>query len=119
MFKKSMMAAVVGLSMLGATPVMSQGIGHTWFMRGSIVRIDSTGTVVCIGKADGAEVGQTLEVYRLVVHPGPNKGSGPTYHRQDVGEVRIDHVFDDHFAHVTVTKGRPARNDIVELQRSH
>jgi len=119
MIKKSLMAAVVGISMLGATPVLSQGIGHTWFMRGTVVQIDSTGTVVCIGKADGAEVGQTLEVYRIVRHPGPSKGVGSTFHRQEVGEVRIDHVFDDHFAHVTVTKGRPTRNDIVELQRSH
>ncbi|HQV04489.1 hypothetical protein [Novosphingobium sp.] len=119
MLKKSLMAAIVGISMLGATPVLSQGVGHTWFMRGNIVKVDSTGTVVCIGKADGAEVGQTLKVYRIVRHPGPRKSAGPDFHRQEVGEVRIDHVFDDHFAHVTVTKGRPARNDIVELQRNH
>lgn len=119
MIKKSLMAAVVGIAMLGAAPVVAQGIGHTWFMRGSIVQIDSTGTVVCIGKADGAEVGQTLDVYRIVRHPGPRKSPGPDYHRQDVGEVRIDHVFDDHFAHVTIISGRVRKNDIVELQRSH
>lgn len=119
MLKKSFIAAMVGISMLGATPLLSQGIGHTWFMRGTIVQVDSTGTVVCIGKADGAEVGQTLGVYRILRHPGPRKSPGPDFHRQDVGEVRIDHVFDDHFAHVTVTRGRVRRNDIVEQRRNH
>jgi hypothetical protein len=119
MLKKSVVAALAGITMLGAVPAMAQGIGHTWFMRGSIVGTDKTGTVVCIGKADGAEVGQTLEVYRTVYHPGPNKGAGPTYHRQDIGHVRIDHLFDDHFAHVTIVDGHPVKNDIVELRRSH
>lgn len=119
MMKKSIMVALAGISMLGASPLFAQGIGHTWFMRGSIVGTDTTGTIVCIGKADGAEVGQTLEVYRVVNHPGPNKGLGPTFHRQAIGHVRIDHIFDDHFAHVTVTDGRPAKNDIVELRRNH
>ncbi len=119
MIKKSLVIAIAGISMLGSTPVLAQGIGHTWFMRGSIVGSDSTGTVICIGKADGAEVGQTLEVYRSVYHPGPNKGAGPTFHRQAIGHVRIDHVFNDHFAHVTVTDGKPLKNDIVELSRSH
>jgi hypothetical protein len=120
MIKKSLMVAIAGISMLGAAPVLAQGIGHTWFMRGTVVAVDKTGTVVCIGKADGAEVGQTLNVVRAVYHPGPNKGTGaPSYHRQDVGHVRIDHIFDDHFAHVTVVDGMPAKNDIVELARSH
>jgi hypothetical protein len=118
MIKKSLMVAIAGISMLGAAPVLAQGIGHTWFMRGTVVAVDKTGTVVCIGKADGAEVGQTLDVVRAVYHPGPSK-AGTGYHRQNVGHVRIDHIFDDHFAHVTVVDGRVAKNDIVELARSH
>lgn len=96
--------------------MFAQGIGHSFFMRGSVVGADGAGTVVCIGKADGAEVGQTLEVYRTVYHPGPAKGSGSSYHREPIGHVRIDHIFDEHFAHVTAIDGHPARNDIVELQ---
>lgn len=117
MFKKQFMIALAGISMLGASPVLAQGIGHTFFMRGSIVGTDASGTVVCIGKADGAEVGQTLEVYRVVYHPGAYKGAGPFYHRQLIGHVQIDHVFDDHFAHVTVQDGHPTKSDIVELRR--
>ncbi|MBB3983261.1 hypothetical protein GGR44_002948 [Sphingobium fontiphilum] len=119
MIKKSLMAALAGISMLAAVPAMAQGIGHSFFMRGSIVGADAQGTIVCIGKSDGAEVGQTLEVYRVVTHPGPSKGAGPTYHRQLVGHVTVDHIYDDHFAHVAVKDGTPAKHDIVELRRSN
>lgn len=119
MLKKSLIASLAAITLLGAAPALSQGIGHTWFMRGTVVQIDSTGTVVCIGKADGAEVGQTLEVYRIARHPGSAKSVGPNFHRQEVGAVRIDHVYDDHFAHVTVTSGRVRKNDIVELRRNN
>ena len=121
MIKKSVMAALACISMLGATPVFAQGIGHTFFMRGSIVDTSASGTVVCIGKADGAEVGQTLEVYRVVQHPGPasSKGNVAPFHRQRIGQVTIDHIYDDHFAHVSVTEGKPAKHDIVELRRGN
>lgn len=118
MIKKSLMGITAGIAMLAATPVFAQGIGHTFFMRGSIVGQDANGTIVCIGKSDGAEVGQTLEVYRIVTHPGPSKTAGPTYHRQLIGHVTVDHIYDDHFAHVAVKDGRPAKNDIVELRRN-
>ena len=63
------------------------------------------------------EVGQTLEVYRVKQLPGPNKAP-PSYRRDLVGHVKIDHVFDDHFAHVTVADGTPAKHDIVELRKN-
>lgn len=117
MFKKSLAAGLAGLALLGTSPLAAQGVGHTFFMRGSIVGADATGTVVCIGRADGAEVGQTLEVYRIVYRPGPSKGPANNYQRRLIGHVRVDHVYDEHFAHVTVADGRPKTNDIVELRR--
>ncbi|MBL7598935.1 hypothetical protein INQ10_23140, partial [Escherichia coli] len=54
MVRKTLMVALAGISMLAAVPAMAQGIGHSLFMRGSIVDTGSNGTVVCIGKADGA-----------------------------------------------------------------
>lgn len=113
---KFVVATLAGLAMLTASPVVAQGIGHTFFMRGSIVEIDSTGPVICIGKADGAQVGQTLEVYRAKIVPGPQK-TPPSYRRELVGHVTIDRIFDDHFAHVRVKDGSPAKYDIVELLR--
>lgn len=114
--KKSILAALAGVAMLVGTPVFAQSVGHTFFMRGSIVEADSTGTVICIGKADGAEVGQSLGVYRVKSLPGPSKGP-PSYRRDLVGHVTIDHIFDDHFAHVRIADGSPAKHDIVELRR--
>lgn len=119
MVRKTLMVALAGISMLAAVPAMAQGIGHSLFMRGSIVDTGSNGTVVCIGKADGAEVGQVLEVYRNVPVAGSSyKGTGPAFRRQAVGHVRIDHIYDDHFAHVSVTDGKPTKHDIVELRRN-
>ncbi|MBB3983260.1 hypothetical protein GGR44_002947 [Sphingobium fontiphilum] len=116
---KAVMLAAAGLALLSAVPAAAQGIGHTWFMRGSIVGTDETGPVVCIGKADGAEVGQVLDVYRNVPVPGGSyKGTGPAFRRQFVGHVRINHIYDDHFAHVTVADGTPAKHDVVELRKN-
>lgn len=117
LLKKKITIALAGLAMLGATPTFAQGIGHSFFMRGSIVGKDSTGTVVCVGKADGATVGQVLEVYRVETTPGPSKTPGAGFRRVAVGHVKIDHIFDDHFAHVSVADGTPAVHDIVELRK--
>lgn len=119
MLRKSIASALAAASMLVAMPALAQGIGHTFFMRGSIVGADSSGTIVCIGSEDGATVGQVLDVYRVVQHPGPSgKGAGPSFHREPAGHVRIDHVYDAHFAHVSVVDGTPAVHDIVELRRT-
>lgn len=118
LLKKKITIALAGLAMLGAAPAFATGIGHSFFMRGSIVDSDSTGPVVCVGKADGATVGQVLDVYRTQVLPGSGyKGTGPAYSRELVGQVKIDHIFDEHFAHVSVADGTPAVHDIVELRR--
>lgn len=116
MIKQNIIGVMVGLSLSLAIPAVTQGIVHTWFMRGSIIGADQAGQIVCIGKADAAEVGQILTVYRVYFQPGQNKGAA---RRDAVGHVRIDHLFDDHFAHVSIVDGSPAKNDIVELQRSH
>ena len=111
--------AIASAAMLGTAPAFASGIGHSFFMRGSIVAEQAQGKVVCIGSEDGATVGQVLEVYRAVFHPGPSgKGFGPPFHREPVGHVRINHVYDGHFAHVSVVDGAPAVNDIVELRRN-
>ncbi|QJU58260.1 hypothetical protein HL653_11085 [Sphingomonas sp. AP4-R1] len=100
--------ATIGLLLFGSTPLLAQGIGHTFFMRGKIVRMDAGGSVACLGKADGAQVGQILEVY----HATPR-------HRRLVGRVQVDQIFDDHFAHFQVTDGTPQKGDWVRLKRSH
>jgi len=99
----------------GHTP--SPGIGHSFFMRGSVVHVTGKQVVVCIGKADGATSGQELTVYRVSEHPHGPKGP-PMFQRKQVGSVRIDAIIDDHFARATVLSGAVQKNDLVELQRS-
>lgn len=116
--KKHAFSILASALVFFSVPASAQGVGHSYFMRGSVVATDSKGTVVCIGSADGAAVGQVLEVYSVSTHPGPNKLGTPLFHRQLVGHVRIDHVFDAHFAHVSVTDGHANKSDIVELRKS-
>lgn len=115
--KARIAAALVGLAVAGAQPALAQGLGHTFFMRGSIVSLEGSEVVICIGKADGAQVNQVLDVYRVRAAPGPQKGV-PNFQRQLIGHVTIDNIFNDHFAHARVTQGSAARNDIVELRRT-
>ncbi|CCA93161.1 conserved hypothetical protein [Novosphingobium sp. PP1Y] len=92
------------------------GIGHSVFMRGTVVRASGNDLVVCIGSADGAEPGQELTVYRVSEHPHGPKGP-PSFLRTEVGTVRIQQIIDQHFANATVTSGAIKRHDIVELRR--
>ncbi|CAH0498975.1 hypothetical protein [Novosphingobium sp. CECT 9465] len=117
--KTKISLAIASIAMLGAVPVAAASVGHSWFMRGSIVGEQAEGKVVCIGSEDGATVGQILDAYKVVQNPGPgNKGAGPTFRRERTGHVRIDHVYDAHFAHVSVVDGAPSVHDIVELRRT-
>lgn len=94
----------------------SPGIGHSVFMRGTVVRAAGDDLVVCIGSADGAEAGQELTVYRVSEQPHGPKGP-PIFQRTQVGTVRIHGVIDEHFANASVVSGTVKRHDIVELQR--
>lgn len=98
--------AAIGLLLFGSTPLLAQGVGHTFFMRGKIVRMDAGGSVACLGKADGAQVGQILEVYHASYR-----------HRRLVGHVEVDQIFDDHYAHFQVKDGTPQKGDWITLRR--
>jgi hypothetical protein len=85
-------------------------------MRGHVVDRAGPTVTICVGRSDGAEVGQTLTVVRFKTRPGALKGAPPFIERQDVGEVRIETVVDDHFASGVVVSGRVAKRDMVELR---
>ena len=93
----------------------SPGIGHTFFMRGSVVEMTNGHIVICIGRVDGAAAGQVLKVYRNVTTPGPRSVG---FRREDIGTVRIDSVLNDHYANASPVTGSVKVNDIVELERS-
>ena len=99
----SMAAVVVAVS-----PAYALGIGHSFFMRGEVVRVDSGGAVVCLGRLDGAHQGQVLEVYRQAHR-----------YRKLVGHVEVDQIFDEHFAHVHIVEGDLKKSYWFILQRHH
>lgn len=98
-----------------ALPAAAQGIGHTLFMRGSVVDMTNGVATLCVGRADGAAPGQVLDVVRVTAVPGA-KGL-QTFRRDKVGKVRIDAVVDEHFARASVAEGKVGKHDIVELRR--
>lgn len=108
MIRTLISTTAISASLLAVSPVHALGIGHSFFMRGEIVRVDAGGAVVCLGKVDGAHEGQVLEVYR----------QGHRFRRL-VGHVEVDQVFDGHFAHIHITDGEMKKGYWVELKRSH
>lgn len=88
---------------------------HKYIMRGQILEVSADGVYLCIGSADGAEVGQELKVYRFVRLP-PMK-TIPNYKREDTGTVKITEVVDEHFAIAKILTGEARENYIVELHR--
>ena len=98
------MAALV----VAVSPAYALGIGHSFFMRGEVVRVDSGGAVVCLGRLDGAHEGQVLEVYRQAHR-----------YRKLVGLVEVDQIFDEHFAHVHIVEGDLKKSYWVSLPRNH
>ncbi|GGI68896.1 hypothetical protein GCM10007973_02490 [Polymorphobacter multimanifer] len=109
-------ASLLAATLFMAQPALAQGMGHTFIMRGQVVGMTDGKPVVCIGKADGAKVGQVLDTYRVTYTPGSSKSTISPYRREKVGQVTINDLFDDHFAHATVTSGAAALHDIVETK---
>lgn len=44
---------VAPVAVAAQSTVSKPGIKHTFFMRGSVVKVDEGGIVVCVGKVDG------------------------------------------------------------------
>ena len=107
-----MLASPIGLP----TAATAAGIGHSFIMRGSVVDVTDGKPTICVGKADGAKVGQTLDVIRMTTVPGARGGAG--FRRENIGQIRISAIVDDHFATATIVKGDVAKHDIVELRKN-
>lgn len=116
--RKFFAPVLIGAALFAATPVLAQGIGHTWIMRGQVIEVEPSGLVICLGRNDGAQPGQVLDVYRAKYHPHGNKSNLPNYTRVKVGSVTINEVIDDHFARASVTEGKLKKHDIVELRKN-
>jgi hypothetical protein len=88
---------------------------HTTVMRGQLLEIDGAAVVLCIGTRDGASVGQLLDVVRHVRASRAPKAAGAGFRREQVGQIRVVEVFDEHYSRAEVVSGRPRVNDSAEL----
>lgn len=93
------------------------GFRHNVLMRGQVLEKEGETLVVCVGQADGAQVGQVLDVIRHKRRIRHSRAGGPRYRREGVGQVRIVELFDSHYAEAEVISGSPKVNDTVELIR--
>lgn len=100
----------------GVVSASEGGFRHNVLMRGQVLEKQDETLVVCVGQADGAQVGQVLEVIRHK-RRARNPRGGPRYRREAVGQVRIVELFDSHYAEAEVISGTPKVNDTVELIR--
>lgn len=115
----SLLASVLVALAVGATSAQAAepGFRHTYLMRGQVLEQQDNTLVVCIGKADGAQVGQELDVVRHIrISLGP-KATGPSFRPKDVGRARITTIYDEHYAQATVLEGEVKVGDVVQLKQ--
>lgn len=108
---------VLMLALAGTAHAAEGSFKHEVVMRGQVLEADAGALVVCVGEADGAQVGQVLEVVRHKRVSRSPKAAGPRFRREPVGQVRITELFDTHYAQAQVVSGKPKVNDTVELIR--
>ena len=110
---KLLVVAVFGLIVSGCA---NSDFSHDYLMRGQVITASSDNVVVCVGTSDGAEVGQVLTAYRFVMNDDNDEGA-EFFKRVNIGQVKINKIIDEHFAKVTVLKGKIKRNDMVQLNK--
>lgn len=113
--RRSVIAALGGLLLAGS--VNAGPVYHKLVMQGQVLSVDGNALVVCIGKSDGAEVGQELNLVRHVRDSASPKAGGPGFRREAIGKVRIAKIFNEHYASAEVVQGSARENDMVELER--
>lgn len=112
--KTLMMTTLVGAMIALPSVSNAQGLWHR-IMRGTIVANDNGAITVCVGRSDGAKIGQELLVTR-VTNTGIGVKGSTAWRLQNIGRIRLTEVFDEHFAQATVISGSPSKNDLVELR---
>lgn len=88
---------------------------HENIMRGQVIGIDNDEIIVCVGRENGAQEGQELQVRRYVWEGAVEDGDD-NYRVYYIGTLKIKSVVNDHFARAVSTKGDVKKNDIVELK---
>ena len=110
-------ALAFSFALPGVASASEGGFRHNVLMRGQVLEKGDETLVVCVGQADGAQVGQVLDVIRHKRRIRHSRAGDPRYRRENIGQVRIAELFDSHYAEAEVISGSPKVNDTVELIR--
>ncbi len=92
-----------------------QSARHEYTMRGQVLDVTDDVVYLCIGKKDGAVVGQEYEVYNFVKTGTPKNDL--FFKRVDAGTVKLTEITDEHYAKAKVLSGVVKSNYIVELKK--
>jgi hypothetical protein len=103
--------AVAVLFMSGCAGL--QSARHEYVMRGQVLEVDGPRAYICVGTADGAKIGQVLNVQRYVRKQDIK--TNVSYDIQKTGTARVTELVDEHFAWVTVVSGTLEKGYTVEL----
>lgn len=112
--RRSVMTVAAGWLLAGS--VSAGSVYHELIMQGQVLSAEGNSLVVCIGKNDGAKVGQELNLVRHVPDNTTPKARGPGFRREAIGKVRIAEIFDEHYARAEVVQGAAKVSDMVELE---
>jgi ribosomal protein L24 len=88
---------------------------HSYIMRGQILESKGDGVYLCTGSADGATIGQVLNVYRYTKVANPQNIAKSKFRREETGKVKITEIVDEHYAKAKILTGEAKENSIVEL----
>ena len=117
MRKASILGAMLVIALLAMSGCASlQPLEHQYIMRGQVLDVTDGSAYICIGKSDGAQVGQELTVYKFVKsgYLTP-KNQTPYFKKEITGKVKIENIVDEHYSHVKILSGSVHVNDVVEL----
>lgn len=116
MLNKISKLAVLAMFSIGLTGCANSDFSHEYLMSGQVVSTNNDSVVVCVGEANGAEVGQVLTAYRIVTNDDWEEGA-TSFKKLDIGQVKINKIINDHFANVIVLKGDIKKHDMVQLNK--
>lgn len=92
---------------------------HESFMSGVVADVTENGALVCISGQSDIQPGTLLDVYRLQQGTNTVIHDSLAYQRIHTGQVKVTQVIDEHFAEVTLVKGRIRKHNMVETTQSH
>ena len=118
MKKKCIMGCLLAWAVIMSGCATLDTAKHEYIMRGQILEASDSGIYLCIGKHEGAEVGQVYTVYKFERTVGAlEKSPHPAFKKVTVGSVKIIEIVDDHYAKAQKISGEAKVNDVVELSR--